>query len=172
MRQFTILITLLLFLSCHSSGQKLNPDTKNEAIGLMPKTDSLSTEYKFICRTVVTDAKFENGPDDWNTYLQRNLNNEVPKLNGAPAGKYTVRINFVVSKEGKVTTIKATTNFGYGMENEAIRIISGSPKWTPATQNGRLVNDYLVQLITFDVCKATGVDLITSNCKVQMTEYV
>jgi ATP-dependent DNA helicase DinG len=39
----------------------------------------------------------------------------------------------------------------FGMEEEAIKIIKRGPKWTPALQNGRNVNAYRRQPITFVV---------------------
>ncbi|MEQ1678624.1 MAG: energy transducer TonB, partial [Chitinophagaceae bacterium] len=43
------------------------------------------------------------------------------------------------------------TNHGYGMEEEAMRVIKKGPKWTPAVQNGRQVKAYRKQPITFQV---------------------
>jgi len=37
------------------------------------------------------------------------------------------------------------------MEEEAVRVIKKGPKWTPAIQNGRQVNAYRKQPITFQV---------------------
>ena len=37
------------------------------------------------------------------------------------------------------------------MEEEAVKVIKKGPKWTPALQNGRNVNAYRRQPITFQV---------------------
>lgn len=42
---------------------------------------------------------------------------------GAPSGGYVVQIGFIVKEDGTVTDIKPITNFGYGMEEETIRVI-------------------------------------------------
>ncbi len=47
--------------------------------------------------------------------------------------------------------MKAETSFGYGMEEEVIRIIKKGPKWTPASVNGKHVNAYRRQPVTFAV---------------------
>ena len=62
-----------------------------------------------------------------------------PVDNGAPEGTYTVYVQFVVDKEGNISDVKALTNHGYGMEEEAVRVIKKGPNWTPAIQNGRPV---------------------------------
>jgi protein TonB len=60
-------------------------------------------------------------------------------------------VQFVVDKEGNISDVKALTNHGYGMEQEAVRAIQKGPKWTPAVQNGRQVKAYRRQPITFQV---------------------
>jgi periplasmic protein TonB len=88
---------------------------------------------------------------NWIKFLERNLNGNVPVDNGAPAGKYTVLVQFVIDQEGKVSEIKPLTNLGYGMEQEAIRVLKKADKWKPAIQNGRPVKTYRRQPITFQI---------------------
>ena len=71
--------------------------------------------------------------------------------NGAPAGTYTVVVQFVVDKEGNMSDVKALTSHGYGMEDEAVRVIKKGPQWKPAIQNGRNVKAYRRQPITFQI---------------------
>jgi len=97
---------------------------------------------------VEIDAKFTG---NWQRFLEKNLNPEVPVENGAPAGNHTVEIQFVVDIEGNVSDIKALTNLGYGMEQEAVRVLKKATKWEPAIQNGRKVKAYRRQRITFQV---------------------
>lgn len=101
-----------------------------------------------IFTTVEIEAKF-NG--NWRAFLERNLNAEVPVNNNAPAGRYSVVMQFVVDANGNVSDIKALTAHGYGMEEEAIRVLRKAAKWEPAIQNGNQVKAYRRQPITFDV---------------------
>ncbi|MFN8246960.1 MAG: energy transducer TonB [Ferruginibacter sp.] len=84
-------------------------------------------------------------------YLQNNLNANAPIENGAPEGTYQVVVRFIVGRDGAISDVQAETNHGYGMEQEAVKIIKKGPKWTPAIQNGRNVNAYRRQPITFVV---------------------
>ena len=59
----------------------------------------------------------------WKKYLEHNLNTSVPFDNKAPNGTYKVIIEFTVNKDSTLGDVKALTNFGYGMEEEAIRVI-------------------------------------------------
>jgi protein TonB len=100
---------------------------------------------------VEIEAEFPGGPVAWKKFLEKNLRGDVPVENGAPAGRYTVWVQFVVDKEGNVSDVKALTNFGYGMEEEALRVIKKVPQWKPAIQNGRNVKAYRKQPITFQI---------------------
>ena len=53
--------------------------------------------------------------------------------------------------DGTVSDIKALTNLGYGLEQEAIRVLKKAAKWKPAIQDGRQVKAYRKQAITFQV---------------------
>lgn len=101
-----------------------------------------------IFTSVEIDAKF-NG--NWKSFLERNLNANVPNENNAPPGRYSVVVQFVVDVEGNVSDIKTLTNHGYGLEAEAVRVLKKAAKWEPAIQNGKKVKAYRKQVITFDV---------------------
>jgi protein TonB len=100
---------------------------------------------------VEIEASFPGGDSKWRQYLERNANGQVATDNGAPEGTYTTLVQFVVDKEGNISDVRSLTNHGYGMEEEAMRVIKKGPKWTPAVQNGRQVKAYRKQPITFRV---------------------
>ena len=100
---------------------------------------------------VEIEASFPGGDSKWRQYLERNANGQVATDNGAPPGTYTTIVQFVVDKEGNISDVRALTNHGYGMEQEAMRVIKKGPKWNPAIQNGRQVKAYRRQPITFQV---------------------
>jgi hypothetical protein len=108
------------------------------------KIDSLFTREE-------TEASFPGGDMAWREYLARNLNRDVAADNKAPAGTYKAIIKFVVSKEGKLEDIVAETNIGYGIEQEAIRVIRKSPTWIPAVQFGRKVRAYRRQPVSIQL---------------------
>lgn len=98
-----------------------------------------------------TKPSFPGGDAAWRQYLERNANSSVPVKNGAPAGVYKVLIQYIVKSDGAITEIKPLTNYGFGMETEAVRLIQNSPAWIPAMQNGKKVNAYQKQPIVFYV---------------------
>ena len=97
------------------------------------------------------EAEFPGGSKGWRAYLERNLNPDVPVNRKAPPGIYQVSVMFIVQKDGSITDVTAQTSYGYGMEEEAIRVIKKGPKWIPALQYGRNVRAYRIQPLTFVV---------------------
>jgi periplasmic protein TonB len=108
-------------------------------------------DYDKIFTVVQQEAAFPGGLAAWSRFVERNLDRELPANNGAPAGKYTVTVSFIVDKEGKVSEVKAENDPGYGTASEAVRVIKKGPNWTPALQNGRNVISRKKQNITFVV---------------------
>ena len=125
------------------------------------KTQQTQTPDSFIVGAAGTDtsifqkveieASFPGGIPEWTRYLMKNLDAYVPVKNKAPLGKYMVIVRFIVAKDGSISNALAETAHGYGMEKEVLRIIKKGPRWTPASQDGRLVNAYRRQPVTFVV---------------------
>ena len=111
-----------------------------------PKVQEENYDKEFT--SVQVEAKF---PGDWNKYLERNLNAQTPADNGAPPGRYTVTVSFLVSKDGTISEVQSLNDPGYGCGAEATRVIKKGPKWQPAIQNGRNVIYRQKQNITFEV---------------------
>ncbi|MEO0065123.1 MAG: hypothetical protein RI983_449 [Bacteroidota bacterium] len=108
-------------------------------------------DYDKIFTVVQIPAEFPGGLPAWAKYLERNLNRDLPVENGAPPGKYTVVVSFIVAKDGTISDVVAENDPGYGTKNEAVRVITRGPKWKPAVQNGRNVIYRHKQSITFVV---------------------
>ncbi len=122
-------------------------EIKSSSVMEAPKKDN---ENEIFVK-VEKDAEFEGGEEAWHAFLRKNLNPEVPIDNGAEAGKYTVIVRFVVSKNGSVSGIACENDPGFGMSDEAMRVIRKTKNWTPALQNGEHVNAYRRQPIVFVV---------------------
>jgi hypothetical protein len=148
MKPYRILISFcLLFLSASAIAQVTEP------------ADSIIVDAR-VFEKLEVEASFPGGYQGWKQYLEKNLDAATPVDNGAPAGKYTVLVKFIVNRDGIVTDVKALTNQGYGMELEVIRLIKSSGKWNPGSQNGRFVNSYHTQPVTF-VVTFEGLDILS-----------
>jgi hypothetical protein len=126
-----------------------------------PPVDTIDLDGRVFERVEV-EATFPGGIAGWRKYLEKNLDPNVPVEQGAPIGIYTIIVQFIVDKTGSISNIKTLTNFGYGMEQEVIRIIQKSPAWTPASQDNRNVKAYRKQPVTF-VIEDDEVDIIMNE---------
>jgi antitoxin component YwqK of YwqJK toxin-antitoxin module len=97
------------------------------------------------------DAEFPGGVKKWHSFLENNLDGTVPIRNGAISGQATAIIQFIVCTDGSVCDIKPLTHIGFGIEEEAIRVIKKSGKWIPAQHYGKPVKAFRKQPITFQV---------------------
>lgn len=122
-------------------------EDKGTVVAEVPRED----EETKVFTKVEIEAEYPGGPSAWAKYLRNNLDANTPVDNDAPPGTYTVVVRFIVSRDGSISDVVAETKHGYGMEAEAMKIIKKGPKWTPAQQNGRHVNAYRRQPITFVV---------------------
>lgn len=119
------------------------PGTGNGVIDIPVKK-----EIPDIFTEVAIPARFLG---NWPAFLIKNLNGNVPVDNGAQPGRYTVLIQFVVDVDGSVSNIIPLTSLGFGMEEEAIRVLRKAKGWEPAIQNGIKVKAYRKQPVTFEV---------------------
>jgi TonB family protein len=88
---------------------------------------------------VVENApEFKGGMEAWNNFLKENLSYpERAKSNKVEGVVYLV---FVINKEGKVESPEILRGVGYGLDEEALRVVKQSPDWIPGMQRGQKVN--------------------------------
>jgi antitoxin component YwqK of YwqJK toxin-antitoxin module len=102
---------------------------------------------------VQREARFKGGADGWLKYLQKHLNGDVASDAGAPAGAYTVIVEFLVNKEGYISNVKAiyTPEKCKACAAEAVSVIMNGPNWEPAIQYNVPVIYRQKQSVTFEV---------------------
>ncbi len=125
-------------------------DLLNEVvvIGYEKKADTADAIEK-VYTAAEEPPTYTNG--SWRKYLERKVNAQIASDNKAPVGIYKALIQFIIEKDGSLSNIQAVSNHGYGIEQEAIRIIKSSAKWNPAKINGEAVRYVYNQPVTFMV---------------------
>ena len=119
-----------------------------------PPPYSDTVENKIFTKVDV-EASFPGGEEEWRNYLVKNLKiNRVADKVIIPRGKkelkQTIIVKFIVAKDGNIRDVSVENPEAEpNCIEEAIRVIKVSPKWVPAKQNGRIVNAYRRQPITF-----------------------
>jgi protein TonB len=69
-----------------------------------------------------------------------------------------VFIEFVVQTDGSITDVKTISGIGAGCDQEAMKVIQSSAKWTPGKNKGVAVKQRLVFPISFALQSPKKVD--------------
>lgn len=83
---------------------------------------------KILAKVQVKGA-FPGGDTSWRSYLEKNLNASEVIGKKAKKGKYTVVVNYVLSKDGDISDIMCKDDPGYKMCEESIRVIKKTTRW-------------------------------------------
>jgi TonB family protein len=99
-----------------------------------------------ILSRVEIEADYPGGKTAWINYLVKNVKYPADAVKKNIQG--TVIVEFVVNKDGKVGNIKAISG-PKELYAESVRIIKDSGKWLAGMQNGKKVNVFKKQPITY-----------------------
>jgi protein TonB len=93
------------------------------------------------------ESAFAGGIKGWQQYLNKNL--RYPREAYSVSIQGEVRMMFVVNKEGVVEDLWVMKSVEHSLDEESLRLIADSPKWTPAVQDGHVVKSYKIQPIRY-----------------------
>lgn len=98
-------------------------------------------------------TKVENQPEpdggmaEFYHYIQNNLKYPIEAKQAGIEG--VVFLQFVVAPDGTLTEVQAVKGIGGGCDEEAVRVVTNSPKWQPGIEKGKAVNVRMILPITF-----------------------
>ncbi len=85
--------------------------------------------------------EFPGGPTALMTYLGENLKYPKAAMEGEISG--TVYVRFIVEEDGSVNeNVEVLRGIGYGCDEEATRVITQMPNWSPGESDGKNVRVY------------------------------
>jgi len=61
----------------------------------------------------------------------------------------SVFVKFVVNEDGSISDCIVKRGIGWGLDEEALRVVKSFPRWEPGTQNGKAVKVYFMLPIEF-----------------------
>jgi protein TonB len=93
------------------------------------------------------ESGFPGGLKAWQRFIVANFS--YPKESFKSEAQGTVYVQFIVEKDGSVSGVDINKSTEYYVDQEAMRIMRASPKWTPAVQFGKPVRSYKRQPVTF-----------------------
>jgi protein TonB len=77
------------------------------------------------------------GAAAWSKFLQKNLRYPGLAMDQQKSGK--VWVSFIVEKNGHISSLVVEKGAGYGMDEEALRVLKMAPPWKPGLQHGNPV---------------------------------
>lgn len=92
-------------------------------------------------------AEFPGGKKKLMEYLSKNLS--YPQIAMDEGIEGVVLVKFVVSSKGVVKDVKVTRSVDPVLDQEAVRVVSSMPNWTPAEHNNKNVASYYQLPVNF-----------------------
>jgi len=77
------------------------------------------------------------GAAAWAKFIQKHLKYPDMAVDNKMQGK--VWVSFIVEKDGRLSNFMVDRGAGYGMDEEALRVLKLAPAWKPGIQNGQPV---------------------------------
>ncbi|QDH80668.1 TonB family protein [Echinicola soli] len=93
----------------------------------------------------------QGGMEGWSEYISRNI--EYPKDAMEKGVEGTVYVTFIVDKDGTTRDPQILRGIGSGADEEAMRLVMNSPKWSPGEQKGTNVPVKMRLPIKFELNK-------------------
>jgi TonB family protein len=91
--------------------------------------------------------QFPGGQDSLRAFLSRNIKYPKEAIDKRVTGRVVTQ--FIIDKNGIVTSPKVLRGIGSGCDEEAIRVISIMPSWKPGSDKGKVVDAYFTLPIVF-----------------------
>ena len=95
-----------------------------------PENDATKV-YDFV--SITKQPEFHGGMDRFYKYLAASVKYPEEAIKNNIQGK--VFLSFIVEKDGQLKDIKVERKLGGGTDEEAVRLLQNSPKWTPGYQD-------------------------------------
>lgn len=90
-----------------------------------------------------------NGMPEFRKWIGANYQYPSDAIDAGVKG--TIRVQFIVEKDGSLSNIKSTEDIGSGTGEAAVNLLLKSPKWKPGIQNGRTVRVEYILPIRLDL---------------------
>jgi len=115
------------------------------------KTDTLkkTTSDTSIYASPEHLPEFPGGTDEFLKYIAMNTRYPAAAREASKQGK--VIVQFVIEKDGALSHVQVVRSIFPALDAEAVRVVSGSPKWAPGTQDGYAVRVRYTVPISFNI---------------------
>jgi protein TonB len=95
--------------------------------------------------------EFPGGKDEFMKWLSANTN--YPAIARESNIQGTVFVSFIIAKDGSITEVEVVRSVHPQLDDEAMRVISAMPRWTPGKQNQEAVSVKFTLPVGFKIRK-------------------
>jgi TonB family protein len=99
--------------------------------------DTIKNKRDVVYASVETQPAFPGGIEEFYRFLAKTIRYPAEARNANIQGK--VFVQFIVEKDGSITNVKTVRGPSHGLDVEAARAVSLSPKWNPGQQHKKPV---------------------------------
>ena len=93
---------------------------------------------------------YPGGASSLDNYITENIEYPQDAVDNNAEG--TVYVQFGVDEKGNISNVSTIGNkIGFGLEEEAVRVVSKMPKWTPGQVKGKTVKTWRTLPITYKI---------------------
>lgn len=122
--------------------KNLEEEKENEPINENPDDPE-------VLRIVEELPQFPGGMVEYMKWLTKNLRYPPAALSRKIQGR--VMVSFIVEKDGSVTNFKLEQRANTFLDNEALRVLSKMPNWTPGKENGKVCRSKVAVPVVFAI---------------------
>jgi len=114
-------------------------------------TDKIAKDKDGVYNRAETMPEYPGGSNALSSYINDHLDYSQAAIDDNTTG--TLRVSFVVDKDGKVSDVQlmGDKKVGDGLDDQAVKVISNMPAWTPGKVKGENVSTRLLLPITFEL---------------------
>ena len=114
------------------------------------RTTNIKPDQDGIYEMTDTRPAYPGGQQALENYVNNNIEYQQPAIDDNTEG--TVNVQFIVDENGNVTNAKEIgKELGNGLDQEAVRVISNMPKWTPGKVKGKNVKTRVVLPVAYKI---------------------
>ena len=111
---------------------KEDEKTQNNESSEIKSAPKLSENQNSTSLEETTNPSFPGGIEAFYNYVSANF-----KKNENFKGSGRIYLIFMVEKDGSISEIEILRDLGFGLGDEAVRVLKESPKWIPGKLNGK-----------------------------------
>ena len=118
------------------------------AIGAEDMNARMEMDKRGYYNRAEVSPSYAGGQASLESYVQDKLEYPAEALDNGIEGE--VKVQFAVDNDGKITNVTTVgKKVGYGLEEEAVKVVSAMPKWKPGTVKGKAVKTWRTLPITY-----------------------